>query len=222
MLIDGFSPIQGISALSETEQRRRQRKAPSPSGASSGGDTVSFSQEALDLAAKMLERQTQAVSQALREGKDGQTENLLTSARTADASVASSKNDDAEALGKKFRSYLREYGVGGAENSGDADKSAASRGGVESSDDTQESTADQIAKLEKRIKDLMEELVDVLSGDLPEVAKQSRATQLQKEIEDLMSQLTALKRGEKDEQAVAMAERQEQPQSRTGTRSRKG
>lgn len=207
MYIDEYSPLQGLNGVTGAGKKPRRETSFLESGTSSGGDTVSFSREALDLAARLLARQTEALSrhsEAQGDARLSQLSGILVSDGAERTGTAiengsdSSEDDSGAALRKKFRSYLRpEYGVKVGGPAEGTEKSTVSAAGSGASDGGEEDSGnDQIGKIEKQIKALQDELVEVLSSDLPEVAKETRAEEIQEKLSELMSQLAQLKRGE--------------------------
>ncbi len=110
----------------------------------------------------------------------------------------SSENDLFDQFKKQFNSYrgkgiFNEDNEVSSKNISDSDTIVEGSGGSEDID----KISQKASELERKIKDLTEQLESVMQSNLPDTEKEAMAGQIQKQISELQSQLAAYKQTEK-------------------------
>lgn len=109
-----------------------------------------------------------------------------------------SENDLLDQFKKQFNSY-RGKGIFNEDSDTNAQKSIEGdtvTDGSSGTDDIDKVTK-KASELERKIKDLTEQLESVMQSNLPDTEKEAMAGQIQKQISELQSQLAAYKQTEK-------------------------
>lgn len=181
MLSTGFFP----------DTSRVERHGKSTDADDGHGDRISFSQEALALAKQALyQRQAASHNRAVQDTADATSESPDRDVSATNATIGNNRRE----LFREFRSYVHRDnisfpGMNTAEpKEKPTDDMPATQSGAGG-----EKNDKKISTLERQLKDLTNQLEQVLTSDISDVAKEELASGIKKKMDELLGRLQALK-----------------------------
>lgn len=183
MSITISTPLSSALFAEPARSARRGVAGDAEAGATHG-EQVSFSREAVALAKQALyQRQTAGLGLAVQDQEQ----------------TAADSADKRQKLLQQFRSHMHRSGMhfpgmsaAGAAESSQPEAVSESRRTEEASGKAAKKASD----IERQIKELASQLEQVLTSNMPDVAKEERASGIKKKMDELLGQLQALKAGE--------------------------